>query len=426
MTINDIITLGENGIIGDKEFSKKLLYSLPINPKVKALSFIDLENLMKGLLAIENTKEGYGAFGSTTVMGKLLKLLKLKDIENKESRVNSLINWMLDNRNNPYIPFGVHVPLEVKSVKGYALHESAKYKRREERETENKRRSEQAKAKKTKKVTEHKERQNTNLKKRDDVIKKTKKLNIVNKFKWIVESEYPINIYPEEYAEISSDELEKIPKDLLEKILLKLKYAKKGSQWKVLKNVISDYLKLDQQIDSLIPNYIICPDCGNILNISFKTLSCPNPLCSFRFKGLDKYLNKNIAELIKELGVEYRGKDEHLIKLISTALKYNSGANLADLIKNFDDKEYRKKYETFILLHLKDVNLVKNVLVSDAIKDRENIYVSKNGYKIFPELIEFLYSVHDVKIRDFLMKEFANYHVKSFRTLMNKRKTINK
>lgn len=286
--------------------------------------------------------------------------------------------------------------------------------------------SELAKKNKIKIVTEHKKRKENNSDKRIEIIKKIKRLNIVNRFQTLTESDYNINIYPEEYAEISSDELQKIPHDLLEKILLKLKHSKKGSQWRMLKNIINDYLKIEKQIDTLKPNYIICPDCGNILDMSFKVLPCPNPLCSFRFKGLDKYLNKNIDELIKEIAIEYRGKDEHLIKLIATALKYNSGINLANLIKNFNDKEYRKKYETFILLHLKDINLVKKVLLSGIIKDRENIYISKNGYKIFPELIETLYSVHDVKIRDFLMKEFANYHVKFFRTLMNKRNVINK
>lgn len=426
MTINDIITLGENGSIGDKKFSKKLLYSLPINPKVKALSFIDLENLMKGLLVIENNKEGYGDFGSTTVMGKLLKLLKYKDIENKDNRINSLINLMLDNRNNPYIPFGVHVPIEVKSISGYAQHENEKYERKKRMEAEQQAASELAKKNKIKIATEHKKRKENNLDKRTEIIKKVKRLNTVNRFQALIESDYNINIYPEEYAEISSDELQKIPHDLLEKILLKLKYSKKGSQWRMLKNIINNYLKSEKQIDTLRPNYIICPDCGNILDMSFKTLPCPNPLCRFRFKGLDKYLNKNIDELRNDIAIEYRGKDEHLIKLIATALKYNSGINLANLIKNFDNKDYRKEYETFILLYLKDVNLVKNVLLSDVIKDRENIYVSKNGYKIFPELIEILYSVHDVKIREFLRQEFANYHVKFFRTLMNKRKTINK
>lgn len=417
MTINHLITLGENGVIGTEKFSKKLLYSLPINPRVKILSFVDLSNLMRGLAIVENTVEGYGSFGSTTVMGKLLKLLKTKDTEDKEKKINDLINWLLNNRNNPYIPFGVYVPIEVKSIRDYALHENEKYKHREEMEAENKKRSARAKAEKIKKVTEHKKRQKVNVDKRNEIIKKTKRLNIINKFKWITESDYTINFYPEEYAEISSNELEKIPKDLLEKLYSKLENAKKGSKWRFLRNIIKDYISLDKEDGLFVPNYIICPDCGNILDLSFKDSVCPNPICGFRFKGLQKYLNKNISELRSDIAIEFRGKDEHLIKLIATALKYNSGVGLVGLIKNFNNKKYREDYEKFILLYLKDVNLVKSVLMSNVIKNDNNVFVSKNGYKIFPELIDILYSVHDVKIRDFLRKEFKSY---PFRKLTEK------
>lgn len=425
MTINHLIALGEKGVIGDEQFSKKLLYSLPANPKVRTLSFIDLQNLMKGLAIFENTKEGYGAFGSTTVMGKLLKILKTKNTEDKEKKINDLINWLLNNRNNPYIPFGVHVPIEVKSIKGYGEHENKIYQHRKEMEAENEKRAKEAKSKKIKNVAEHKERKEKNIEQRGEIIRKTKRLNVVNKFKFITEFDYSINIYPEEYAEISSDELEKIPKEVLEKVLLKLESAKRGSKWKALRNIINDYLQLDKNNHSLIPSYIICPDCGNILDFSFKNSVCPNPLCGFRFKGVDRYLNKKIHELQKEISIHFRGGDEHLIKLIATAAKYNSGTYLADLIRNFDNKKYRKDYDTFILLYLKDVNLVKNVLISSIIKDGDNIIISKNGYKIFPELMEFLYSAHDVKIKDFLMKEFANEHVKMFRKLMAKRRERN-
>jgi len=426
MTINDIITLGENGSIGDKKFSKKLLYSLPINPRVRALSFVDLENLMKGLAFIENTEEGYGSFGSTTVMGKLLELLKKKNIEDKQKRVETLVNWMLNNRNNPYIPFGHNVPIQIKSIKEYALYEHQRCKHREKMEVEKQERSELAKKNKMKIVAEHKEKQEKHSDTRIEIIKKTKRLNVVNRFRMITKSDHPINIYPEEYAEISIDDLEKIPKDLLEQILLKLEHSKKGSQWSVLKKVINDYLKLDEQDNSFLPNYIICPDCGNILDTSFKDMSCPNPLCSFRFKGLNKYLNKGIDELKRELAIEFRREDDRLIKLIATALKYNSGIYLVNFINNFYNKEYRKNNETFLLLYLKDVNIVKKVLSSNVIKNDDNVYISKNGYKIFADLINSLYLSNSKEVKDFLMNEFANYHVKMFRKLMANRRDKNK
>lgn len=156
-------------------------------------------------------------------------------------------------------------------------------------------------------------------------------------------------------------------------------------------------------------NYIKCPKCDNTLDMSFVNKSCPNPLCSFNFNGLDELLNKDDQALRNALLVAYRDKESDELDLITTAIKYNIGNYLAHFIECNWGAHYHALYKDFILLYLEDLNILKKVLTSDIIKEKDNMIKSKNGYKMFWNLYKYLIKVNNVKIREFLRKEFPEY-----------------
>jgi len=160
-------------------------------------------------------------------------------------------------------------------------------------------------------------------------------------------------------------------------------------------------------------NYIKCPGegCHNILDLSFVTRACPNPLCGFEFKGLKALLDKSEGELYKELTSAYRGDDERKIKLLATAVRYNIAHYLAAFIQYSWGSQMQRLFKDFIILYLDDLNAVKIVLKSDIIKpDKGNAITSKNGFAIFPELFNWLMKVHNVEIRNFLRLEFPKLY----------------
>jgi hypothetical protein len=164
------------------------------------------------------------------------------------------------------------------------------------------------------------------------------------------------------------------------------------------------------------PNYIKCPSCQNILGMSFIDSVCPNPLCGFDFAGLEAYLSKNDEELRKILLKEYKtkegkeGKEGREYKLTITAIKHNMGNYLAHFIECKWGAHYNALYNDFILNFLDDLNLLKIVLKSDIIKEKDNITISKNGYKMFWDLYCHLKRINIANFRNFLISEFPELH----------------
>jgi len=162
-------------------------------------------------------------------------------------------------------------------------------------------------------------------------------------------------------------------------------------------------------------DYIKCPECNNILNLSFVQSTCPNPLCGFNFAGLEDYLSKNDEELRKILLKEYRAKEGKEYKLTVTAIKHNMGNYLAHFIECKWGAHYNALYNDFIINFLDDINLLKIVLKSDIIKERDNTTTSKNGYKMFWELYCHLKKVTFNKdISNFLKSEFPGFHLRHY------------
>lgn len=170
------------------------------------------------------------------------------------------------------------------------------------------------------------------------------------------------------------------------------------------------------------PNYIKCPDCKNILDLSFIDNSCPNPLCGFNFDGLRAYLNIKDDKLHNVFVSVYKDRESREYKLIVTAIKYNMGNYLAHFIECNWGAHYNTLYNEFILHYLDDLNILKKVLKSDVVRENGNLIVSKNGYKMFWELYcRLKKAANTIDLRNFLMSEFPVFHRKHYREWIEKR-----
>ncbi len=172
---------------------------------------------------------------------------------------------------------------------------------------------------------------------------------------------------------------------------------------------------MDKNFTIIKIDYIKCPECKNILDMSFVNKSCPNPLCGFNFDGLEPYLNKNDDELRKLLVQERKDKNDKEYKLIVTAIKHNIGTYLAHFIECTWKAHYETLYSSFLLNFLDDLNVLKIVLKSDVIKEEGDAITSKNGYKMYWELYCRLKKLpHNPDISNFLKTEFPDLHRKHY------------
>jgi len=162
--------------------------------------------------------------------------------------------------------------------------------------------------------------------------------------------------------------------------------------------------------------YIKCPSCNNILDLSFVNKTCPNPLCIFNFKGLTNYLDKDDAWLHKALIDAHKDKDERELKLLTTAVKYNIANYLDHFVSCNWGSHYTTLFKDFIFLYLDDLNALKLVLSSNTIKlDKGEVIVSKNGYRMFWDLYKWLIRVHSSQIRNFLRQEFPDLYKRYYK-----------
>lgn len=238
--IERLILIGHSEKISGEEFNRKFLYSLPTNPRVLSLGFYELLALIKGLALLELDQDKY-TFGSTTSIGKLLKIIKAIKIDDGQL-VTDLIEWLFSHRKNSYIPFGIHIPLEVKSILDYEDYENNRELHRIQMAALDQERSKTAKDKRIANIEDHKNTAETKNLERTQIINRLKRLTIKSRIKYIIESDQQINYFPEEFAEISGLDFEKIPKELLSGLAVKLAHAKSNSAWRRLYPVVKAIL----------------------------------------------------------------------------------------------------------------------------------------------------------------------------------------
>lgn len=233
--ISILIEIGAGADVGKDIIDRKYIYSLRNNPLVTSLSTLSLIDLIRGLAILENS-QNY-CFGSTSIIGSLLKILKLRSDVDKQV-ITDLTNWLLANRVNPYIPFGVNLDLEIKSIKSYEAYLRIKEEHRQKMAENTSIISKEAKKRKNLIREKHKSLATRNNDDRKMIMKKLKRLIPTSRFKYIVESDRPIAFFAEEFSELSGEELNKIPLDLLQEMQVKLKHASRKSAWYVLRKLI--------------------------------------------------------------------------------------------------------------------------------------------------------------------------------------------
>ncbi len=161
------------------------------------------------------------------------------------------------------------------------------------------------------------------------------------------------------------------------------------------------------------PNYIRCPECKNVLNLSFADGKCPNPLCGFNFDGLRPFLDQDDDSLRRELKNAHKENDKHKRKILITAIRFNIGNYFSHFITCTWDSHYNTLFKDFITRYLDDLNILKDVLKSDVIDpDKGETEVSKNGYKMFWELYKYLMKLPYPDIKIFLNTEFPKFRRK--------------
>ncbi len=237
--VDIIIKIGSGADAGKGVFDRKYIYPLRNNPLIINLSTSNLMNFIRGLAILENSQDY--CFGSTSIISSLLKTLKLRSDINRQS-VTDLTNWLLANRINSYVPFGINLDLEIKSVEDYQKYLQIKESHRQKMTKKTAQISNEAKKRNNIITEEHKAIAMKNNDERKAVMRILKKLVPMSRFRRIVESDRPIAFFTEEFSELSGEELNKIPLDLLKKMQVKLRQAPKKSAWHVLRKLIESWL----------------------------------------------------------------------------------------------------------------------------------------------------------------------------------------
>lgn len=160
--------------------------------------------------------------------------------------------------------------------------------------------------------------------------------------------------------------------------------------------------------DNFQLNYIKCPECKNILDLSFIDKICPNPLCGFDFDGLRAILDNGEKKPFLEPTKEQEWK---WLKLLQTAFKHNMGNHLATLAAYNNRADYYKLYPRSVIRELDDLEALKTVLLSDVIKlDKKGVIKSRFHYRMFYDFYEYLMSVNYQEIRNFLRLTFPDFY----------------
>lgn len=102
-----------------------VIHSGDFIPSLKKLEEQDLIILIKGLCLFEKLPDMQ--FGSTSQIYRILEILE----HQSKNRHADLIDWLFANRDNPYIPYGGHVPLQVKSLLEYHEYEKERHEHRQ-------------------------------------------------------------------------------------------------------------------------------------------------------------------------------------------------------------------------------------------------------------------------------------------------------
>ena len=177
------------------------------------------------------------------------------------------------------------------------------------------------------------------------------------------------------------------------------------------------------KIPKLSLKYIVCPICGNILDLSHMRKKCPNPNCHFGFGRTLKYFGKDSTEIHKALKQNDIETNSDEYKCLEVAIRNNMASYLKHFIECNWGAHHNTLFKKLIEPYLDDIEPLKTILSSNIINEKKcNVTVSKNGYKMFWDLYRCLAKVRSGNVRHFLVLEFPEYNKKLYKILHDQNK----
>ncbi len=131
-----------------------IIHSQQFDIFVSKLNVVERSLLIKGLCKFEEYP--HMQFGSTSQIKNLIK-----SIDDGIEKSN-LIDWLFINRKNPYIPYGFHIPLSIKSEAEYVDYEQKRSEHRKNMLDIDQKDHLEALERKRKKIQEHLARHKNN------------------------------------------------------------------------------------------------------------------------------------------------------------------------------------------------------------------------------------------------------------------------
>lgn len=241
-TIQFLIRLGESGRknTSEKEIPARLDFehSYDFLKLVAKLKTDDIVTLIKGRCLYESSYRPQ--MGCTSRIDKLLDLLE----ERRYSGLCEVIDWLLANRNNPYIPWGKSVSLGIHSLSEYDDSQRRYKKYLKEIEELNQKCHAEAQERKRRISAEHISRSKERKSLREKESEYLRSFSKKDQLKKIIDSGHPLDFYPGEFANISKSLILNLSKSYREHLFEKLKCTRRKGDWRYLQHIIKQTMRI--------------------------------------------------------------------------------------------------------------------------------------------------------------------------------------
>lgn len=199
------------------------------------LSVEDLAKTIRTIVEMENCLKGWGR-GSTSQVYRLIQELGGKD----KALAEEICDWALRDALNPYVPFGTYNVDRIiaGSLEEYRRLRTARITRQTERERLDQEQAAERRAERARVHASRHARRTEENTERKRIIERLDCLGAIERLCTAAcDNRHPLWFYPERYAVVSPDELERIDPKMRTQLLQKLASAPRGP-WRQLKQAL--------------------------------------------------------------------------------------------------------------------------------------------------------------------------------------------
>lgn len=200
------------------------------------LSVDELDKTIRAIVEMENSLKGLGR-GSTSQVYRLIQELGDKD----QTLAEEICDWALRNALNPYVPFGGYNVDRVaaRNLEEYRNLRAARFAHQAERERLDHEHAAERHAKRARSHAERQVRRTEENTERKRVIDHLDCLGAIERLCEVARDDcHPLWFYPERYAVVSPDDLERIDPETRAQLLQKLASAPRGP-WRQLRHQLN-------------------------------------------------------------------------------------------------------------------------------------------------------------------------------------------